>query len=64
MFCVLFVISLFTANFKKSEHPLSVIIPYFFLLGVVEKCIRNDFYHKNALEMIFTIKMHWKWFLL
>ena len=20
------------------------------------------FYYKNALEMIFTIKMHWKWF--
>ena len=28
------------------------------------KCIRNDFYYKNALEMIFTIKMHYKWFLL
>ena len=24
------------------------------------KCIGNDFYYKNALEMIFTIKMHWK----
>ena len=24
------------------------------------KCTGNDFYYKNALEMIFTIKMHWK----
>ena len=24
------------------------------------KCIGNDFYYKNALEMIFTIKMYWK----
>ena len=22
------------------------------------------FYYKNVLETIFTIKMHWKWFLL
>ena len=22
--------------------------------------MRNDFYYKNTLEMIFTIKMHWK----
>ena len=28
------------------------------------KCIVNDFYNKNALEMIFTIKIHCKWFLL
>ena len=25
-----------------------------------KKCIGNDFYFKNALEMIFTIKMHGK----
>ena len=24
------------------------------------ECIRNDFYYKNALEMIFIIKKHWK----
>ena len=38
------------------------------------KMIGNDFYYKNALEIIcyyknaldiiFTIKMHWKWYLL
>ena len=28
------------------------------------KFIANDFYYKNVLEMIFTIKMHCKWFLL
>ena len=28
------------------------------------KCIRNDFYYKNALEMIIIKEMHWKWFLL
>ena len=36
------------------------------------KCCGNDFYHKNAvemmfiikkaLEMIFIVKMNWKWF--
>ena len=41
---------------NQAEH-LSFLIPYIFL-GVVEKCIRNDFYIKNLLEMIFTIKMH------
>ena len=24
------------------------------------ECIGNDFYYKNALEITFTIKMHWK----
>ena len=24
----------------------------------------NDFYYKNTLKMIFTVKMHWKLFLL
>ena len=28
------------------------------------KFIRNDFYFKNTLEMIFILKMHLKWFLL
>ena len=28
------------------------------------KYIGNDFHSKNTLEMIFTIKMHWKGFLL
>ena len=28
------------------------------------KYIRNDFYYKNALVMIFTIKMHFELFLL
>ena len=27
------------------------------------KCIGNDFYTKNALEMIFTVEMHLEWFL-
>ena len=22
--------------------------------------MKNDFYYKNALEMIFTVEMHWK----
>ena len=26
-----------------------------------KNALTNDFYYKNALEMIFTIKMHWKW---
>ena len=26
------------------------------------KCIRNDFYYKNALEMIFTIEIYQKLF--
>ena len=25
-----------------------------------KKSIGNDFYYENGLEMIFTIKMHWK----
>ena len=31
---------------------------------LLSKCIGNAFYYKNALEMVFTIKMHWKCFLL
>ena len=40
---------------------------------LLQKCIGNDLYYKNALEMIFynkntweiifIIKMHWEWFL-
>ena len=48
---------------KESEHPLSVLIPYS-SAEVVEKYIGNGFYHKNSLQMIFTIKIHCKWFLL
>ena len=29
-----------------------------------KKWIANDIYHENALEMIVTLKIHWKWFLL
>ena len=26
----------------------------------IKNALEIDFYYKNALEMIFTIKMHWK----
>ena len=45
--------------FKGQEY-----IAYNHFIKDFKKSIRNDFYYKNALEMIFTIKMHWKWFLL
>ena len=33
-------------------------------MNLLQKYIGNDFYYKNPLEMIFTLKIHWKWFLL
>ena len=27
-----------------------------------QKFIVNDFYYKNIIQIIFTMKMHWKWF--
>ena len=34
------------------------------MIFTIKNALGNDFYYKNAIEMIFTIKMHWKWFLL
>ena len=34
------------------------------MILTIKKNMGNDFYYKNAMEMIFIIKMHWKWLLL
>ena len=40
---------------------------YFLWKGIAidiyyEKSLANDFYHENALQMFFTMKMHCQWF--
>ena len=34
------------------------------MIYIKKNSLAHDLYYKNGLEMIFTIKMDWKWFLL
>ena len=42
---------------KMHKKWFSIIKMYWKWL-LPSECVRNDFYYKNSLQMIFTIKMH------